>query len=86
MAAWITVILEYVLPFALWFKKMRWWAVPVGLTLHALFYYLTAVGTYSLTMWMLYLVFFDPDDVHRLIDRISGRSGTHEKPFQNRRN
>ena len=86
LSAWITVILEYVLPFALWFKKMRWWAVPAGLILHALFYYLTAVGTYTLTMWMLYLVFFDPDDVHRLIDRISGRSGTHEKPFQNRRN
>jgi len=79
ICAWVTVLLEYTLPIALWFKKMLWWAVPVGLILHGLFYYLTSVGTYSLTMWMLYLVFFDPKDVHAWIDRISGHGGQEQK-------
>lgn len=71
-AAWLTVLLEYTLPFALWFKSMQRWAVPVGLALHALFYVMTSVGTYSLTMWMLYLAFLDPNSVHRLINKLQG--------------
>jgi hypothetical protein len=50
----------------------RGWAIVGGLVLHALIYYLTPVGTYTATMWLLYLAFVDPDATHRLIDRMSG--------------
>lgn len=64
------VALEYVLPFALFVPRLRRWAVPVGLVLHGLFYVLLPVGTFSLTMIVLYLAYLDPSAVHRAIDRL----------------
>jgi hypothetical protein len=71
--SWITVLLEYAL-IGLLFGRFRKWLVLPGLLFHGLIYILLPVGTFSLTMWALYLSFFDPDKVHALIDEISGNS------------
>lgn len=70
--AWSTVFLEFALAFGLWWKRAQRVLVPFGMFFHAMLYVLLPVGTYSLNMWLLYLAFLDPDDVHRFIDRISG--------------
>lgn len=71
--SWATVLLEYAL-IGLLFKRFRKWLVLPGLLFHGLIYILLPVGTFSLTMWTLYLSFFDSDKVHELIDELSGNS------------
>ena len=70
LASVIVVALEYVLPFALFVPRWRRWAVPVGLLLHGVFYVFLPVGTFSLTMAVLYLAYLDPQAVHDAIDRL----------------
>jgi hypothetical protein len=71
--SWATVLLEYSL-IGLLFKRFRMWLVLPGLLFHGLIYILLPVGTFSLTMWALYLSFFDPDKVHAVMDDLSGSS------------
>lgn len=71
--AWIVVLLEYALAFGLLFRRTRRWLVWAGLALHASFYVLLPVLTFSLTVVLLYLAFFDADDVHDVIERLEGR-------------
>lgn len=71
--SWGTVLLEFALAFGLPFRRTRRWLVVPGLLLHASFYTLLPVLTYSVTMWALYLAYFDADRVHAAIDRISGK-------------
>jgi hypothetical protein len=73
-AAWIVVLTEYALAFGLWVRRLRRWLIPVGLALHGLFYVLIPVSTFTVSMWVLYLVFLDPDAVHRAIDRLLGHA------------
>jgi hypothetical protein len=68
----IVVIVEYFLAFAIFIRRWQIWVLPLGLALHAAFYVLLPVNTYSATMMVLYLALLDPDDVHRFIDRIQG--------------
>lgn len=66
-------LLEYVLAFGLWSRRLRPVLVPVGLVLHASFYLLLPlVNTFSTTMTLLYLAFYDPDDVHAAVDALVG--------------
>jgi hypothetical protein len=69
--AWVTVSLEFVLCFGLWVKRFQRWLIPVGLVFHGLFYVLLPVGPFSLTMWLFYLAYLDPDAVHNFLDRLS---------------
>jgi hypothetical protein len=66
------VLTEYFLAFALWVRRWHWLVIPLGMTLHALFYLLIPVNTFSLTMCLLYLAFLDPGTVHRIIDELLG--------------
>lgn len=66
------VVVEYVLAVGLWFKRTHWLLFPMGLLMHAVFYVALPVSTFTLTMCALYLAFLDPDDVHRVIDRLLG--------------
>jgi hypothetical protein len=69
----ITVVLvEYFLAFAIFVRRWQAFVLPLGLALHAAFYVLLPVNTYSATMMVLYLALLDPDAVHRFIDRIQG--------------
>jgi hypothetical protein len=73
-AASIAVLLvEYWLAVAILLPRWRPTAIWVGLTLHATFYLLLPVDTYSITMMVLYLALMDPAAVHRFVDRMVGR-------------
>ncbi len=66
------VIVEYVLAVAIQVPRWRIWALPLGLALHASFYLMLPVHTYSATAMVLYLALLDPARVHRFLDRIQG--------------
>ena len=67
-----TVLLEYALAVGMLFAVTRRWLVIPGLLLHAGFYVLLPIVTFSATMFLLYLAYFDADTIHRVIDRLSG--------------
>jgi hypothetical protein len=82
IASVFTVALEYALAFGLLVPRARRWLVPAGLALHASFYVILPVATYSLTMVTLYLALFDPDAVHRVLDRMQGYRGLAPDRFE----
>ncbi len=65
-----TVLLEYALALGMPFKRFRKYLVIPGMLLHGLFYVLLPVSTFTLTMWTLYLAYFDPDDLHAFVDSL----------------
>jgi hypothetical protein len=66
------VALEYALAFGLPFARTRRWLVLPGLALHAIFYLALPVATYSATVFVIYLAYFDPERVHDVIEELSG--------------
>ena len=70
-----TVLLEYALGVGMLFAVTRRWLVIPGLLLHAGFYVLLPIVTFSATMFLLYLAYFDTDNIHAIIDRMSGVPG-----------
>ncbi|TPV94258.1 MAG: hypothetical protein B7733_16260 [Myxococcales bacterium FL481] len=75
-SAWATLVLEYALAVGMLFRRTRLWLAPLGYALHGFFYVLLPIRSFSATVFATYLAFFDPDAVHRLIDRLSG----HRQP------
>jgi hypothetical protein len=71
--SWVGILIEPVLAVGLWFRRSRRWLFPIGLAFHGYIYWTLPVGTFSMTMWALYIAFLDPDAVHRAIDRMAGR-------------
>ena len=69
---WTGILIEPLLAVGLWHPRARRWLLPVGLLFHGIIYWTLPVGTFSLTMWALYLAFVDPDAAHAAIDRLSG--------------
>lgn len=63
-----TVVIEGSLAVGLWIPRARPVLIPVGILFHAILYVTLPVSTFSLTMWLLYLAFLDPDAVHRFFD------------------
>ena len=77
LTAVIVVGLEYVLAIGLWIPRFQRVLIPTGLLLHALFYYLIPVATFSVTMAVLYIAYLDPAIIAKLTDRMAGkRSGS----------
>jgi hypothetical protein len=72
LAAWLVVMLEIVLAFFLPFQRTRKYLVLPGIALHLIFYIMLPVSTYSITIILLYLAYFDADRVHRTLDKIQG--------------
>lgn len=66
------VLLEYALAFGLPFRRTRRYLVWAGLAFHAVIYVTLPVFTFSATMILLYLAYFDADDVDRVIQRLQG--------------
>jgi hypothetical protein len=64
------VVVEYLLAVAIHLPRWRPVVLGIGLALHATFYLLLPVDTYSVTMALLYLALLDPDGVHRFLDRL----------------
>ena len=66
----MTVVLEYSLAFGLFLPRARRILVPAGVLFHVGLYYALPVSTFSLTVILLYLAYFDPDAAHRTLDEI----------------
>jgi hypothetical protein len=75
-----TVILEFALAFGMLWPRTRRWLIVPGLLLHGVFYMFLSVFTFTVTMWVLYLAYFDPDDVQRFIERLEGGGAPQPKP------
>lgn len=67
-----TIFIEVFLAFGLWFKRTRLIACLIGFIIHVSFYVLLQVSTFSATMLLLYICFFDPSDVRKVIGKING--------------
>lgn len=70
----LTVLLEFALPLGLWFRRARPLLMGSALLLHGSFYVLLPVGTFSVTMIVLLLAWFDPDEIDALWRRLDGTS------------
>lgn len=68
--SWATVVLEYLLAFGLFVPRLREPLLLAGFLFHAIIYVTLPMFTFSATMWVLYLAFLDPDDVHAFLDRL----------------
>jgi hypothetical protein len=66
-----TVLLEYALAGGLWIPALRRWLVPIGIAFHIVIYVTLPVTVFSALSCLLYLCYFDPDQVHAAIDRLS---------------
>jgi hypothetical protein len=78
LLAWGTTALEFALAFGLFFPRARRYLMLAGLLLHGVFYAVLSVFTFTVTMWILYLAFLDPDQLHRFLDRLQGQRGESE--------
>jgi hypothetical protein len=67
-----TVAFEYALAIGLWIAAARRWLIPLGIVFHIVIYVTFPVTVFSALSCLLYLTYFDPDDVHAVIDRLSG--------------
>ncbi|RWX62954.1 hypothetical protein EN780_25150 [Mesorhizobium sp. M4B.F.Ca.ET.089.01.1.1] len=77
--AWLAIVvsvavvaLEYCLAFGLPFRRSRRYLVLPGLAFHAIIYLTLPVYTFSATMALLYLAYFDADAVDKVIARLQG--------------
>lgn len=70
--AFAVVALEYCLALGLPFRRTRRYLVLPGLAFHAAIYVTLPVYTFSATMALLYLAYFDADAVDRVIARLQG--------------
>ena len=76
----VVVVVEYFLAFAIFVRRWQVFVLPLGLALHAAFYVLLPVNTYSATVMVLYLALLDPDAVHRFLDRMIQNHGQGHSP------
>lgn len=67
-----TVFLEYFLSVGLWIPQFRNLCLFSAFAFHALIYYLFPVKAYSVTMFLLLIIFLPPEMIHRAINRLSG--------------
>lgn len=65
-------LLEMCLAVGLWIGRARPYVMAQGLLMHWGFYILLPVGTFSLTMVVLYLAFIPAERIHSVIDRMLG--------------
>jgi uncharacterized membrane protein YidH (DUF202 family) len=68
--SWFVVAMEYALGLGLLHPRARRWLLWPGLAMHAGFYVLVPVSTFSVTVACLYLAVLDPDAVHRVSSRL----------------
>jgi hypothetical protein len=68
----LVVLVEYFLAYAVIARRFPRATLFLAIGLHVAFYVLLKVDTYSATMIVLYLLYLDPDRVHRAIDRLHG--------------
>ena len=75
----VVLVAEYGLAVGIFVRPLARFVVPVGFALHAAFYMLLPVSTYSITMMVLYLAILDPDAVHRCLDGVQGHAAADNR-------
>jgi hypothetical protein len=73
LSAWITVMLELTLPFALWVPRWRMAAMGFGIPFHLAIGYTMKIEIFSAAMISSYLLFLDPGTLPKLWHRVRGR-------------
>ncbi|MEZ4323319.1 MAG: HTTM domain-containing protein [Myxococcota bacterium] len=73
VASVFVVLVEYVLPVALFVRRWHPWVVLFAMLFHGVLYVAIPVGTFTLTMWVYFLAYVDPEAVHRFVDQLTGR-------------
>jgi hypothetical protein len=76
MVSVAVVALEYCLALGLPFRATRRYLVLPGLAFHAIIYLTLPVYTFSATMALLYLAYFDADAVNKVLTRLQGTGST----------
>ncbi len=66
----LTVLLEYALVVLLWIPKFRAITILSAMIFHALLYFILPVGTFTLSMWLLYLTFINPNRTKEVLLKI----------------
>src|SRR5262249_3911890 len=79
--------LELCFAFGLPFSRTRRYLVLPGLFLHSLFFVFLPRHTYLITRILLYLAYYDPNQIHRVIDQLNGigPKAEEEAPSQPRK-
>ncbi|MCO4746059.1 MAG: HTTM domain-containing protein [Proteobacteria bacterium] len=72
LASVAVIALEYFFVVGLWVRRWQWWTFPLGFAMHAAFFILLPVGTFTATMFALYIAFVDADALHDWLDRMGG--------------
>jgi len=70
MMSCAVLVVEYFLAYAILTRRHRTTAIFIGLSMHATFYLLLPVSTYSATMMLLYLALLDPHSVQKFTKRL----------------
>jgi len=76
IAAISTVMLEFLLSFGLWVRRVMFPMMLLGILFHAGIYYFLPVTVFSVASVVAYLAYLPPDDVHRFIDKLLGVRST----------
>jgi hypothetical protein len=61
-----TLIVELVVPFALWSKRWRMWGLLLGIGLHLGIALSSTLAIFSIVMLATYCAFLDGDDIDRI--------------------
>lgn len=71
LMTWGTLALEISIPFLIWTKRTRNFAVVAGIFLHLTMEYALEVGVFSYAMWVLYVAFMKPSWVEKKLGRVA---------------
>lgn len=66
----LSVLLEYGLAVLPWFRRTRVPILVLGCLFHGVIYWTMPVATFSLTMALMYLAYFPPDEIDALARRL----------------
>lgn len=75
MGAWLTLVLEFSLGVLIWFKRFRYPLLLLGLCFHLSLEYAFNFPLFQWDVLTAYVLFIDPDDLHRVMRGISRRFG-----------
>jgi hypothetical protein len=71
--SWLTLALEFSLGVLIWFKRYRYPLLVLGLCFHLCLEYALNFPMFQWDVLSAYVLFIDPDDLNRVLNRISRR-------------
>jgi hypothetical protein len=63
-------LMEASLMVGLWIRRWHRWIMPFGIVFHGVLYVALQVDTFTVTVWLLYLAYLDPDEVHSALEHL----------------